>query len=87
MSKTRQQRRVRRIVKRSARRPVAKVDSSGNVITVYASAREAARANFMSYQAVLDRCNGKVQKPYALDGFTYQFHVEKKKAALVAAEK
>lgn len=74
MSKTKEQRRVRRIVKRSRRRPVAKIDSAGNVIAVYSSAREAARANFMSYQAVLDRCNGKVQKPYVLDGFTYQFH-------------
>ena len=37
------------------------------------SAREAAKANHMSYQTVLDRCNGKVKNPYALDGFTYRF--------------
>lgn len=36
-------------------------------------AREAAKANHMSYQTVLDRCNGKVKNPYALDGFTYRF--------------
>lgn len=35
--------------------------------------REAAKANHMSYQTVLDRCNGKVKNPYALDGFTYRF--------------
>lgn len=27
----------------------------------------------MSYQTVLDRCNGKVKQPFALDGHTYQF--------------
>ena len=37
------------------------------------SARAAAKANHMSYQTVLDRCHGKVKKPFALDGYTYQF--------------
>lgn len=55
------------------RRPVAKIAISGEVIEFYASARAAARKNHMSYQTVLDRCNGKVKKPFALDGHTYAF--------------
>ena len=57
----------------SSRRPVEKIDMSGEVVEVYPSARAAARANHMSYQAVLDRCNGKVKNPYALDGHNYRF--------------
>jgi hypothetical protein len=55
------------------RKPVAKVDQQGEVVGLYPSARAAARANHMSYQAVLDRCNGKVKRPYALDGHNYIF--------------
>lgn len=73
MSKTRQQRRVRRINKHNAKRPVVQINKSGEVLAVYSSARAAARANFISYQSVLDRCRGKVQKPFALDGHSYRF--------------
>ncbi len=58
---------------KSGRKPVAKVDERGEIVEYYPSARTAAKANHMSYQTVLDRCNGKVKKPYALDGHTYQF--------------
>lgn len=57
----------------SKRKAVFKVDRDGREVEVYRSAREAAKANHMSYQTVLDRCNGKVKNPYALDGFTYRF--------------
>lgn len=57
----------------SSRRPVEKVDMNGEVVEVYSSARAAGRANHMSYQAVLDRCNGKIKNPYALDGHNYRF--------------
>lgn len=57
------------------RKPVAKVTPDGEVIALYPSARKAAAANHMSYQTVLDRCNGKVKKPFALDGTTYVFDV------------
>lgn len=57
----------------SSRRPVEKVSTSGEVIAVYSSARAAAHANHMSYQTVLDRCNGKVKNPFALDGYNYRF--------------
>lgn len=57
----------------SRRIPVAKVTPDGEVVALYKSAREAAKANHMSYQTVLDRCNGKVKKPFALDGHNYIF--------------
>ena len=57
----------------SGRVPVAKVTPEGEVVAVYPSARAAAKANHMSYQTVLDRCNGKVKKPFALDGHPYPF--------------
>jgi hypothetical protein len=53
--------------------PVNKLDPAGEIVAVYPSARTAAKANHMSYQAVLDRCNGKVKNPFALDGHNYQF--------------
>ncbi|MBQ7346059.1 MAG: hypothetical protein IJW45_08380 [Oscillospiraceae bacterium] len=58
---------------KAGRVPEAKVNEAGEVVAFYTSARKAAKANHMSYQAVLDRCNGKVKKPYALDGHTYRF--------------
>lgn len=57
----------------SGRVPVVKVTPEGEIVAVYPSARAAARENHMSYQTVLDRCNGKVKQPFALDGHTYQF--------------
>jgi len=57
----------------AARIPVVKVTPDGEIVEVYPSARAAAKANHMSYQTVLDRCNGKVKKPFALDGHTYKF--------------
>ena len=73
MSRTKMQRRVRRINKRNSKRSIEKIGSGGEVVAVYPSARAAARANFISYQAVLDRCRGLVKNPFALDGCTYRF--------------
>ena len=55
------------------RKTVFKVVKEGNEVEVYRSAREAAKHNNMSYQTVLDRCNGKAKNEYALDGYTYRF--------------
>lgn len=55
----------------SRRQPVAKIDSSGQIVEVYSSARECARKNFMSYQTVIDRCNGKCKSAFAPDGYAY----------------
>ena len=56
---------------KSRRIPVAKINADGEIIEVYSSAREAARKNFMSYQTVTDRCNGKCKSAFAPDGFAY----------------
>lgn len=61
----------KRTGRRSRSQSVIKVDMAGQAIAVYYSAREAARRNHMSYQTVMDRCNGRVKKPYALDGHNY----------------
>lgn len=55
------------------RRPVVKVTPEGEIVACYTSARDAAKANYLSYQSVMDRCNGKIKKPFALDGHTYQW--------------
>lgn len=56
---------------RSRRKGVAKIDGSGEVVEFYASAREAGRKNYLSYQTVIDRCNGKCKSAFAPDGFAY----------------
>lgn len=53
------------------RQPVAKIDASGEIVEVYSSARECARKNYMSYQTIIDRCNGKCKSVYAPDGYAY----------------
>ena len=58
---------------KSTRRPVAKIDKDGNAVEFYPSARKAAQKNFMSYQAVMDRCNRKIKKEFALDGYSYRW--------------
>ena len=55
----------------SRRQPVIKIGSSGETVDCYSSAREAGRENFMSYQTVIDRCNGRCKKAFAPDGFEY----------------
>ena len=60
----------------SRRMAVFKVTPTGEVVGMYSSAREAARKNHMSYQTVLDRCNRRVKKPFALDGHDYRFASE-----------
>ena len=52
-------------------RIVAKLDETGETVAVYTSARKAAKAGFMSYQTVIDRCNGKNVGPFAPDGYAY----------------
>ena len=56
---------------KSKRQPVAKIDSNGEIVEVYSSARECARQNYMSYQTVMDRCNGKCKSAFAPDGYAY----------------
>lgn len=53
------------------RKPVAKINKYGEIIEVYQSARAAARDNYMSYQTIASRCNGKVKSAFAPDGYAY----------------
>lgn len=55
----------------SRRKSVAKINRFGEIVEVYPSARAAAKENFMSYQTIIDRCNGKVKSAFAPDGFAY----------------
>ena len=52
---------------------VAMIDQDGNAVAFYRSARDAAKENHLSYQAVLDRCHNRVKNPFALTGYTFQF--------------
>ena len=56
---------------RSKKQSVVKISPEGEEVEIYYSAREAARKNFMSYQTIIDRCNGLVKKSAAPDGFDY----------------
>lgn len=58
------------------RKAVFKIAPGGKVVSMYRSAREAARKNHMSYQTVLDRCNRRIKNPFALDGHDYRFAEE-----------
>lgn len=56
---------------KSKKQSVVKISPEGEEVEIYYSAREAARKNFMSYQTIIDRCNGLVKKSAAPDGFDY----------------
>lgn len=55
----------------SRRKGVVKIDSNGEMVDFYPSARQAAKENHMSYQTAIDRCNRKVKSPFAPDGYAY----------------
>ena len=54
-------------------RPVAKIDSDGNVLEFYPSVKAAGRANFMSETAVRMRCRRKIEKPFESTGFSFKY--------------
>ena len=58
---------------KSRSKVVEKIDKKGFVVATYRSARDAGRQNFMSYQTVLDRCNGKVKYPFRLWDYDFRF--------------
>lgn len=70
---------------RGTRKSVEMLDADGNVVELYASTRDAARANHLSHEAVRQRCLGMVKKPFALTGYTFRYedepHRQRKKAA------
>lgn len=46
----------------SSRRPVLKFSAAGELLECYSSARQAAKQNYFSYQAIIDGCNGKCKR-------------------------
>ncbi len=58
---------------KSKSRSVIKYSDKLVPIERYRSAREAAASNYMSYQTVMDRCNGKVKSFLAPDGCVYRW--------------
>lgn len=62
----------------SKRMTVVKIDSNGEIVEFYKSARECARQNYMSYQTVIDRCNGIVKSAFAPDGYAYAWEDREK---------
>lgn len=50
---------------------IVKIDSNGEIVEFYKSAREAGRKNHMAYQTFLDRINGRTKSLYAPDGYVY----------------
>ena len=63
-----------RLTGASARRkPVVKINKKGEIIGNYSSARACGRKNFMSYQTIIDRCNGKTWTIFAPDGYAYSW--------------
>ena len=56
---------------KSKRKSVIKINANGEIVDVCRSAREAGKMNYMSYQTIIDRCNGKYKSAFASDGFAY----------------
>lgn len=52
-------------------RPVLKLDRSGNVVAIYSSGVEAAKANHISQASMSRHCLGSIADPYRLDGYQY----------------
>lgn len=57
---------------RGTRRPVVKINAAGEVIDHYTSAKAAARANYLCYGQMLERCKGRVKSEFA-DGYSYRW--------------
>lgn len=59
--------------KSNKRKAVFKINSAGEEVEVYPSARSAAKDNHMSYQAVVDRCKGKIKNPFKWYDYTFRY--------------
>lgn len=55
------------------RKPVEKVDLSGNVIKSYDSVTEAAEDNHISRSRLVARCRGEVNQAYLLEDYTFRY--------------
>lgn len=59
--------------KSNKRKAVFKINSAGEEVEVYPSARAAAKDNHMSYQTVIDRCKGKTKNPFKWYDYTFRY--------------
>ena len=55
------------------RKAVLKIDRDGNVVEIFRSCREAARKEYVAQNCISERCLNKIQKPYLLTGYNYQY--------------
>ena len=55
------------------RKAVEKIDRDGNVVALYRSATEAAKANYIAKNAVGQRCRNELVDPFALTGFSFRY--------------
>lgn len=60
-------------IKPSARKPVAKIDENENIIEIYPSIGEAAKKNFISYNAVLRRCQKLIDNPFKRLNYNFMY--------------
>lgn len=61
------------------RRAVMKVAPDGTVVEIFKSGREAARNEYISQNAIYQRCQHQIKDPYRLNGYTYEYESRKEK--------
>lgn len=64
-------------------KPVAQINNVSEIVKFYPSARKAAQENYISYSALLSRCNGKCKSIFAPDGYAYAWEDDTKRVELI----
>ena len=57
----------------SRRKTVLKISPDGEVVAIFRSVIEAAKKDFLSRDAVRDRCVNKIKDPFKFTGYNYQY--------------
>ena len=63
---------------KATRRVVCEIDKDGEITNIYSSARDAAKATFMSRYVIEDRCNRKTKSIFAPNGYAYAWEENEK---------
>lgn len=63
----------RTVNRRWRARPVVRINRAGEIVECYGSAREAARAGYISKGAIVERCNRRVADEFRLTGYSYRW--------------
>lgn len=58
---------------RGHKKPIEKIDRSGNVVKKYSSAIEAARDNYTTYPVIIRHCDQKAKRPIDNDGSSFRY--------------